>query len=365
MLTPAGVRERHAVHVDDERIVAVEPSPPGSESDVDLLAPGFVDLQVNGHDDVDVVAARGGDWDRLDGLLLAQGVTTWFPTVVTAPLDALERRIARMLGRVDGPARGPRPDVGGVHLEGPFLGEAHGAHADVPAGPVDVAWLDGLPEPVRIVTLGPEREGALEAIRSLTARGVVVALGHTTASLEATTAAVDAGARLFTHVFNASGPLHHRRPGALGAALTDDRLTVTLIADGVHVHPAVIRLVWRAKPAGGVVLVTDAVAWRSARSSDRGVAHVDGAPRLPDGTLAGSSLTMPEAVRGAVTAGVDLADALTAASTTPAALLGLADRGAIAPGRRADLVALDGGLRVQAVWCGGALAAQPPAGNGE
>ena len=113
------------------------------------------------------------------------------------------------------------------------------------------------------------------------------------------------------------------------------------------------------------MLLTPRVAWRSARFSDRAIEWVDGAPRLADGTLAGSSLTMPEAVRGAVAAGVDLAEAMTAATSTPAALLGLDDRGVIAPGRRADLVALDEKLRVQAVWCGGALAAQPPAGNGE
>src|SRR5262249_13898832 len=151
---------------------------------------------------------------------------------------------------------------------------------------------------------------------------------------------IEAGAWLVTHVFNGMTPLHHRRPGLVGAALSDRRVTVSLIADNVHLHPSLVRLAFAAKGRGRVALVTDSVAWRAASAGPIALRFVDGAARLADGTLAGSVLTMDGAVRNAVAAGVGLADAVHAASTTPAAVLGLTDRGSIAPGLRADLVAL-------------------------
>ncbi len=334
----------------------MEIGPCSAEPEVDLLAAGFVDLQVNGHDDVDVATASDPDWSRLLGRLADQGVTSWCPTLITAPRTVLTERVAAVARR-----RGaPGPTVVGVHLEGPFLGRAPGAHSGVEDGPIDIDWLRALAPEIRIVTLGPERENAADAVRGLVDAGIVAALGHTRATADQTTAAIDAGARLFTHAYNASGRLHHREPGALGVALTDDRIVVSLIADGVHVDPMMLRLAWRAKPRGGVVLVTDAVGWRGGRLADAGVALVDGAPRLADGTLAGSALRMDEAVRFCVDeVGVDLLDALDAASAAPAALLGLDDRGVVAPGHRADLVALDRDLAVVATWIGG-----QPAGDG-
>ena len=214
-----------------------------------------------------------------------------------------------------------------------------------------------------MMTIGPERPGAIKAIGALATHGILVALGHTLADAATTERAVDAGAGLFTHVFNASTPLHHRAPGATGVALTDDRLAVSLIADGIHVDRRMVDLVWRAKPDGGVVLVTDATGWRSGRPSEVGVDLIDGAPRLADGTLAGSALTMADAVRFCVEdVGVDLLSALAAAAVTPARLLGLDDRGSITPGRRADLVALTDRIQVERTWIGGVL--QPPGGSG-
>src|SRR5262249_41650363 len=151
----------------------------------------------------------------------------------------------------------------------------------------------------------------------------------------------EAGARMVTHCFNGMGPLHHRDPGLVGIALTDDRVTACVIADLVHVHPIAIALIFKAKPPDRVVLVTDAVAWQAGRVGGLGIELVRGAPRLADGTLAGSALTMDGAVRNVVTAAaVSIEAAVTAASTNPAALLGLRDRGRIEPGARADLVAL-------------------------
>jgi N-acetylglucosamine-6-phosphate deacetylase len=219
--------------------------------------------------------------------------------------------------------------------------------------PPDTAWLARLPDVVRVVTLAPEAPSALDAVAMLAARGVLVSLGHSTADLEQATAAVDAGARLVTHVFNAMPALDHRRPGLVGAALSDDRLVVSLIADFAHVHPAVVRVAFRAKGAARVALVTDAVAWRSGRVAGRQIALRDGAPRLPDGTLAGSALTMDGAVRNCVSVGIDLADAVAAASAVPARLLDLSDRGRIEAGAAADLVELGPELHVRATWVAG------------
>jgi N-acetylglucosamine-6-phosphate deacetylase len=347
-MTPLGPRSDAEVVIRGEEIVEVRPARapvPGT-----VLVPGFVDLQVNGIDAVDVAHAADGDWSTLDQALLAQGVTTWCPTIVTAPLDALETSLQEIARAAHRPG-GARPDIAGAHLEGPFL-SVPGAHPpEWVRSEVDLAWLDSLGDLVRILTLAPELPGAIEAVGALSGRGVLVSLGHSACSAEIAARATDAGARLVTHLGNAMGPLHQRAPGLLGAALADDRLSVSVIADLVHTHPVFIRMAFAAKGAPAVALVTDAVA----------AIPGEGAPRLPDGTLAGSVLWMDRAVSNVVHhGGVSLADAVQAASTTPARLLRLDDRGAIAPGRRADLVALepvgDDAWRVATVWVGGARA---------
>jgi N-acetylglucosamine-6-phosphate deacetylase len=316
-----------------------------------VLAPGFVDLQMNGTGAVDVADADGEDWDVLDAALLAQGVTTWCPTLVSAPTARMEASLERIAGAAARPPEG-RPAIAGAHLEGPFLA-VPGAHPpDCLLGSVDDRWLRSLGS-VAVVTLAPELPDALVAIENLAGAGVVVALGHSACTFERARKATDAGARLVTHLGNAMGPFRQREPGLLGAALSDDRLCVSVIADLVHVHPALVRIAFRAKGATGTVLVTDAVA--TGPGVGVGVdENGDGPPRLADGTLVGSVLTMDRAVANTVTVGqISLADAVTSASTTPAALLGLDDRGIIAPGRKADLIALDDDLAVETVWIGG------------
>lgn len=348
VVTPDGVIGPAAVVVEDGRIVAVDPVSAAPDR---TLVPGFVDLQVNGIDDVDCAAARGADWERLDGLLAASGVTSWCPTLVTAPLDAYAEpldRIAAAAGRA-----GPRPRIAGAHLEGPFLARP-GAHPQHLLQDPDLDWLAALPGIVRLVTLAAERRGAEEAVRLLVGRGVTVSIGHTDATDDQVEAAAAAGATMVTHLFNGMPGLHHRRPGPVGVGLVDDRLTACLIADLVHVHPRVLALAFRAKPTGRVALVTDAVAWRAARVGRVEIQHDGAAPRLTDGTLAGSSLTMDAAVRNVVAeAGVPIVDAVRAASTSPAALLGLRDRGRIEPGAVADVVALGPDLDVRSTWVGG------------
>lgn len=358
VVTGGELRPRTAIEVGaDGRIRTLVPLPDDVVAPPRLVGPGFVDLQVNGIDDIDVASARQpADWRGLDQRLLAAGVTAWCPTLVTAPLDAYRARLDAIAAAMSRPAAG-RPAILGAHLEGPFLTVA-GAHPPDHLRPaVDLDWLDQLPlgDVVRLVTLAPELPGSLDAIRLLAGRGVTVALGHTRATPDQVAAGVEAGARLVTHLFNAMPPLHHRSPGPVGAALADDRLTVSMIADGVHLHDSLLAMVARVKPPGRWMLVTDSSAWRASRQLGRDIRLVDGAPRLPDGTLAGSALTMPDAVRRTVEAGVEVPVAVAAASSTPAAVLDPGTgRGAIEVGAPADLVALSWpGMVVQKVWIAG------------
>ncbi len=359
------------VSFDGELIASVDPL----ETDVfdfDLLAPGFVDLQVNGIGGIDVATADGEDWVALGRALLSQGVTTWCPTLVTAPDKDTEQACNRISAAMN-VASSDLPDIAGAHLEGPFI-TVPGAHrVEHVRSTVESRWFERLGPVVKVVTLAPELPGARQAIGQLAANQVLVSLGHSACTAEVAHDAADAGARLVTHLGNATGSFHQRAPGLLGAALTDGHLAVSLIADLEHVHADLIRLAFAAKPPGRVVLVTDSVA-AGARTVGPvaldGVSEPGAAARLADGTLAGSVLTMERAVSNAVTtAGIGAADAIRAASTTPAELLGLGDRGAIAVGRRADLVGLnweerDGepALRVDAVWLGGRLAWSAPPG---
>ncbi len=258
--------------------------------------------------------------------------------------------------------------LAGVHLEGPWLSPRRsGAHQPGSLSEPDPASVDSLlaagDGAVRMVTLAPELPGGIAAVRQLAAAGVVAAIGHTDATYDVARDALDAGARVGTHLFNAMRGLHHREPGPVGALLESDA-HVELIADGVHLHPAVLRTAFAAK-AGRCVLVTDAMAGAGATDGDYRLGPMsievrDGVARLADGgsgrgAIAGSTLTMDAAVRYAVReAGLPLLDVVHAASTAPAAVLGLDDVGALAAGRRADLVVLSDALEVSRVMRAGA-----------
>jgi N-acetylglucosamine-6-phosphate deacetylase len=319
-----------------------------------VLVPGFVDLQCNGIDDVDVASASGTEWDHLDARLLAGGVTTWCPTLITAPLDhygpALERIGTAARERLQKPA----PAIAGVHLEGPFLGVAAGAHDPDLVRPIDLTWLADLPPIVAVVTLGPEQPTAVGAIRALSSAGVLVALGHTGADTATMHSASAAGARLVTHLFNGMPPFHHRSPGPAAAALLDDRLSCSVIADGQHVHADALALAWRVKGPHRMVLISDSVAVKAGQLGGQPIEQREGVPTRPDGTLAGSAQALDAAVRYAVhRVGLSLEEAVRAAATNPARLLGLHDRGLLATGQRADIVALDPRLEVEATWVAG------------
>jgi len=335
VVLPDRIEVDAAVEVDDRgHIVAVRPASGPIEHH--CLVPGLVDLQVNGHDDVDVASARSDGWNRLDQLLLTQGVTAWCPTLVTMPLDAFARPLARMAEAQARP--GAHPEILGAHLEGPFLGGKPGAHPTDLIRAVDRAWLDALPNHVALVTAAAECGGVDQLWAWAAERGVLASVGHSAASAALATAAFDAGARMVTHLFNGMSGVDHRDPGVAVAALLDDRTTAGLIADGVHVHPDLVRLAFRVKGPHHIALVTDAVAWRAGTIGSITMAHDGTAPRLADGTLAGSALTLDRAVANVVAWGAtDLVGAVRAASTTPADLLGRSDLGRIGVGARADL----------------------------
>jgi N-acetylglucosamine-6-phosphate deacetylase len=319
--------------VEGELLVDVAHGEPPRTADDRLdgvLAPGLFDMQVNGGAGFEVTDGLEA-LDAIDALQLAHGVTSYLPTLVS-PVDG--SALDALATRVDD----PMSPVAGVHLEGPFLSPEHaGMHPlqrlRVPA--------DGVPDwiehpAVRLVTIAPELPGALDLIARLAARGITVSLGHSGASADVARAAVDAGARMVTHVFNAMGPLYHRAPGLAGVALLDERVRVGVIPDARHVDPLVLELVRRC--AGErVALVTDATPAAGAgpgRFSMAGLA-IDGDGRTTDGRLAGSVLTLDAAVRGWVAATeATLASALFAAAEpaapgAPANLVVLDDRGAV------------------------------------
>jgi N-acetylglucosamine-6-phosphate deacetylase len=319
--------------------------------DVHTVSPGFVDLQVNGVDDIDCSAARDGQWTQLDELLVAQGVTAWCPTLVTMPLEAYHRPLARIGEAIEAALPGSATILG-AHLEGPFLGGAPGAHPPSLLRDADLDWLASLPAHVRMVTLAAEQPTAVAATRLLAEHGVLVSIGHTTAPFERLDWCAAAGASMVTHLFNGMSGLHHRSPGVAAWALAHPTVSASMIADGVHVHPLMLALAARLLGGERMVLVTDSVAWRAGTAGSIGVQMSDGAPRLADGTLAGSAVTMDQAVRTCVEAGIAVEHALWAASRNPARLAAH-PAGELRVGAPADLVALDADLAVQQVWVGG------------
>jgi N-acetylglucosamine-6-phosphate deacetylase len=313
-----------------------------------VVAPGFVELQCNGGWGIDLTAEPERLWE-LAALLPRTGVTSWCPTIVTSPPPTTERALAALADGGDG-RDGATPL--GVHLEGPFLAPGRtGAHDRRHVAPIDPDRAAGWSAEggVAIVTLAPELPGALDVVRGLVDRGVVVSMGHSDATALEAAAGTAAGARWVTHLFNAMAPLHHREPGLAGVALSDDRLRAGVIADGLHLHPTTVAAAWRALRER-LVLVTDAVAALGTQPAGTGV-------RLADGTLAGSDLSMDQAIRNLVAyAGCSLREAVDAASAAPAAVLGRDDVGTLRPGARGDVVVLTPAGEVVATVIGGRVA---------
>jgi len=370
VLTPAGLVPHGAVLSQGEQIVAVgsagevacPPSAQVIEASGLLLAPGFIDLQINGALGHDFTDSPYSIWE-VATRLPEYGVTSFLPTIITSPLETVAE--AQKAIRSEPPAGFQGADPIGLHLEGPFLNPAkRGAHNPDYLRPPDLSAVrEWSPEKgVRFVTLAPELPGALELVHALTPRGVVVSAGHSMATLEQAREGFEAGISYGTHLFNAMPPLDHREPGLAGALLTAPDIVAGAIVDGIHLHPDVVALAWKAKGPGtrrvrsgaGLNLITDAMAALGMppgnyRLGDRDVATDGSSCRLVDGTLAGSVLSLDQAVRNLVAfTGCDPAEAIDTVTAVPTSLLRLHDRGRIAPGMRADLVLLTSDLRVAA-----------------
>lgn len=363
MLGPEGF-ETADLAVDRSGIIGLTPGEvDGSTIDARglLVCAGFVDLQLNGGFGYDFTTEPEHIW-TVGARLPAHGVTAFLPTIVSG--SAVEVDAARAVLETGTPTgyRGAVPL--GLHLEGPMISpEYRGTH------PAEALRLPTLPlidgwDPaghVRMVTIAPELEGAPAVIAELVRRGVVVSLGHSGAGYEQASEAIGMGAGFGTHLFNAMTGLHHRDPGLAGALLDSSQTAVGLIVDGIHLHPAAVRVAWRAKGPQGVALVTDAMAamgvgWGTFRIGSVDVTVGADGPRNPDGRLAGSALTLDRAVRNLVSfTGCPPSEALAAVTSTPARVLGDDRRGVLTPGARSDLVLLDQGLGVVATIIGGDL----------
>ncbi len=373
------------------------PAAPTRHLDEGVLAPGLVDAQVNGAFGIDLVDADDAAWDQVRAELARTGVTAFVPTFITAPVPVLTAALQRARGRAGVPDRGaelggaspvggvagraaaagragtrpqapaPGARVLGIHVEGPFLAAARrGAHNPLhladPSPEVVATLLDAGGDALLYVTLAPERDGSLDAIRQLVDAGVRVAIGHSDADDAQAIAAVDAGASLVTHLYNAQRPLGHRDPGVVGVALSDPRLTCGLIVDLEHVAPTAVRLAFAAA-AGRIMLVSDAIAALGmppgtyALGGQPTEVRVGAAPVRSDGTLAGSALRLDAAVANTIACGIDPAIALTAATRVPADALGAPDLGRLAAGAAADLVWLDEDWSTRASWVAGGVVA--------
>lgn len=360
-VTPGRIRIEDGLIVDVEldELATSRPSPVATETSI--IAPGLVDVHVHGGGGHDAMGGAAA----LDGMarhLLRHGVTSFLPTAVTAPIDALAlfADAVRVWLR-HAPADGAEPL--GFNLEGPFLAEARRgahdpAHLRVPAD-APREMLEPLVEGLRLITIAPELAGATDLIRWLRERGVAISLGHSAATLDETRAGYLAGGTSTTHLFNAMTGVDHRAPGVAVAALLDDAAYVELIADGIYVDAALWPLITRLKPPDRLLLVSDAIALAGMGDGHGWIGGLavevvgDRVTLAGTSTLAGSVLALDEAVRNLVATGVPLPAAVAAASRNPLALLGIADRGRIATGLRADLVELDSELRVGRVMRGG------------
>lgn len=357
--------DEHALVLRDGHIAAIVPAV-SVRDDVQVLnggflVPGFIDTQVNGGGGVLL-----NDAPTVDGVrAIAEahrryGTTGLLPTLISDDLTI----VASAIAAVDAAIQAKVPGVLGIHLEGPFLNTAkRGIHDASKFRRLDATAIEQLTSLRRgktLVTLAPELAG-IGAIAELVARGVIVAAGHTLATYDDMQSAFKEGLRSVTHLFNAMSQLESRAPGVVAAALENDTCISGIIVDGHHVAPASLRVALAARGPTGLMLVTDAMpcvgsAQKSFTIGGHVITLVDGVPRGPDGTLAGSALDMTTAVRNTVAMlGVDLATAIHMASTTPAALLGMHhQRGKLAPGYKADIVHINDALEVTTTWIDGA-----------
>ena len=369
ILTPQGRLENSGILIDQGKIAAIG-SPhelalplncPLLDGNGSTAAPGYIDLQLNGGFGLDFTQNPETIWQVAAGLP-RYGVTSFLPTIITSPAETTRK--AQEVWRSGPPAGFLGANALGLHLEGPMLNPGKkGAHnpAYIVLPSLDVI-ADWTPENgVWLVTLAPEQPGALEVIAELHRRGVLVSAGHSMATYSEAELGFAAGIRKGTHLFNAQPALDHRQPGLATTILTNPLVKAGIIPDGIHVHPAMVKLAWKAKGVEGIVVVTDAMAALGMPPGeyllgDYAVRVDETSARLANGTLAGSILTLDAAVRNMIDfCGCSLAEAVAMVTASPANLLGLTNKGRLSPGADADLVLLDTNGRILTTYIGGQL----------
>ena len=360
LLTPHATLADHTLVIENGQIVALQVgrvAPLAGDrvigADGCWVVPGFIDVHVHGAVGYDTMDATPAAVEHMACFFAQHGVTSYLPTTMTAAAADIWAAIETVAGC-------SQPEDGahhlGVHLEGPYLnlayrGAQHPDHFRLPAPDEYLRWLET--GAIRLITCAPELAGAAELVAAGRGRGVEFAIGHSGASYEQVIEAANWGMRQATHAFNGMLGLHHRTPGTLGGVLTDERIYCQAIVDGVHVHPAMVKLLVRVKSTARTILITDAMRATGLRDGtyDLGgqtVTVQDGVARIGSGSLAGSTLTLDVALRNAMRyTGLSLAEALPMVTSTPAEAMGLAGRkGVLAPGADADVVLLDAQLNV-------------------
>ena len=357
LVLPDKIVPHGSILIEDGLISAIDEdnalAPSGAES-IDLsgttILPGFIDFHIHGAVGVDVMAATADGLHEVSRYLATQGVTAWLPTFVPASDEnyaSAIRAIAETMQRSDN--TGAR--VLGVHYEGPFVNSAqcgalHVEHFKTYSSPADLDRLPVREDMIRMITLAPEVAGGVELVRELKRRGWVISLGHTRATLEVLDQAFNAGARHMTHFMNAMAPLHHRNPGPIAWGLSNDGVSIDIIADGIHLDPFMLRLLLKIKGARSISLISDAIAAAGKGDGDfdiwgETITVKNGRTANASGSIAGSVISMLDAVRLLLSLGVSYFDLAQLTSTNPARLLGVDQEcGSIETGKRADLVAL-------------------------
>jgi N-acetylglucosamine-6-phosphate deacetylase len=367
VVLPNRTIEHGTILLEDGYIASIDEGGATDVETVDLggmtLLPGFIDVHIHGAVGVDVMEATAEGLQEVSHHLAAQGVTGWLPTFVPASDEnytSAVRAISQSMQ--NGGAR-----VLGVHYEGPFVNSAqcgalHTEYFKTYSGPQDLESLPVPEDAVRMITLAPEVSGGVELVRELKARGWVISIGHTRADLQVLAEACDAGARHMTHFMNAMAPLHHRSPGPVAWGLSREDMTFDLIADGIHLDPFMLRLLLKIKGVKGISLISDAIAAAGKGDGDyriwgETISVKNGRTANASGSIAGSVISMLDAVRLMHSLGVSYADLAQMASANPARLLGLDQMcGSIEVGKRADLVAIDGTGSVKLTIVGGQVA---------
>ncbi len=321
-----------------------------------IVAPGFIDIHIHGAYGADTIEGKIESIERIATFIVKHGVTSFYPTTVTSPIDMIKKSIVSVVEAINKGIKGAR--ILGIHLEGPFFSYEKAGAQDVryllkPKLEIIQEFLSLGQGYIKRVTIAPEIEGAIEAIKYLRSRGIIVAMGHTNATYEEAIRAIEAGATIANHIYNQMRRFHHRDPGILGAVLTRDDVFAEMIVDEVHHHYAAREIVIRCKGTDKVALITDSIMAAGLEDGEymlgaQKIIIKNGISRLPDGTLAGSTLTLDRAVKNTVThLNVSLKDAIKMATYVPAKIMGIENQyGSIKIGSIGDLVILDKNMNV-------------------